>query len=372
MSVNASCRGRVAVRFAAIILGCLVAVPSCAGAPHSRRYSRDKAQAALAKLEKPGLVIGEFTLANRAVIDGDTIRVDGLDSTLRLLCIDTEEIYHHADNQRAAESDFDKYMADKRAASRRPPKTGTPMGVEAAEFAKKYFAGVHRVRLERDHPKEIRGRYGRYLAYVFVEKNGKWENYNIECVRAGMAPYFTKYGYSRRFHDQFVAAEKEARAAKRGIWDPTSKSYQDYDMREAWWNARADFIKKFEQEAVGRDNYIELTNWDAMRRIEQHLDKEVVILATVGDVKIGDRGPTKVLLSRRLFNDFPLIFFDKDVFGSSGIANYKGEFITVRGVVNKYYNKYRKVDVLQIIVSTPGQITGSQVPGIPGTTEEQP
>ena len=106
-------------------------------------------------------------------------------------------------------------------------------------WAKKWFEGVGKVRIERDDPAEIRDRYNRYLAYVLAKKNGVWVNYNVECVRAGMAPYFTKYGYSRRFHKEFVAALAEAKAAHRGIWAPGAMAAPDYPEREAWWNARA-------------------------------------------------------------------------------------------------------------------------------------
>ena len=51
------------------------------------------------------------------------------------------------------------------------------------------------------------------------------------------------------------------------------------------------------------------------------------ILGTVGSVRYGDKGPSRVLLSRRMFNDFPVIFFDKDVFLASGITRYKSEFV---------------------------------------------
>ena len=80
----------------------------------------------------------------------------------------------------------------------------------------KFFEGADKVRLERDHPAEIRDAYQRYLAYVFVQKGGTWVNYNVESVRAGMGPYFPKYGNSRRFHDDFVKAQQEAMEAKRG------------------------------------------------------------------------------------------------------------------------------------------------------------
>ena len=73
--------------------------------------------------------------------------------------------------------------------------------------AEAWFKDVDVVRLERDDAQEIRDRYDRYLAYVFAKKHGTWTNYNVEAVRAGMSPYFPKYGTSRRFHAEFVAAE---------------------------------------------------------------------------------------------------------------------------------------------------------------------
>ncbi|RME25915.1 MAG: hypothetical protein D6806_07085 [Deltaproteobacteria bacterium] len=351
---------RMKNRKAATLIAFLAAalqLTACLGSKRVRRLKRGEIQQVLKRLETPGLVIGEFTLDRNPVVDGDTIRVAGLRTTLRLLAIDTEETFKSEQDRRLYETGFDNYLKLKQGKSKRPVKVATPMGEEAKHFAEEFFKGIHTVRLERDHPKEIRGRYGRYLAYVFARKNGRWVNYNVECVRAGMSPYFTKYSYSRRFHDQFVAAQREAQQARRGIWDPNKEHYRDYPERLEWWNARADFIWQFEQEAMGKDNYIVLTHWDAMRRIEQHLGKEVVMLGLVSDIRLGDKGPTKVLLSRRIGSDFPLVFFDKDVFGSSGIGRYRGEFVKVRGIVTSWFNKWRKRKELQIIVNTPGQIT---------------
>jgi hypothetical protein len=238
------------------------------------------------------------------------------------------------------------------------------MGEAAREFAKDFLAGVKTVRLERDHPREVRGRFARFLAYVLVYKNGRWLNYNIEAVRAGMSPYFTKYSYSRRFHREFVAAEKEARAARRGIWNPRAQAYRDYEERIAWWNARAEFVKTFEQEAAGREDHIVLTHWDAMRRIEAQVGKEVTVLATVSQIRRGENAPTRVMLSRTLFNDFPAVFFDDEVFEQSGLAQYKGEYVALTGVVNVYENKYTRKRQLQILVSLPSQVALSPVPGI--------
>ncbi len=347
----------------AILLLGVFALGSCGGSKRIRRLKKAQVQKRLRALETPGLVIGEFPLAADAVIDGDTIRVAGLRSTLRLLAIDTEETFKNDPDRRLYETGFENYLKVKKGKSLKPPKCATPLGEDAKHFAMKFFEGVRTVRLERDDPKEIRGRYGRYLAYVFVKRSGHWVNYNLETVRAGMSPYFTKYSYSRRFHEQFVKAQKEAQKKGIGIWDPKKEHYRDYDERLAWWNARADFIRQFEKDAKGKDNYIILTNWDAIRRLEKHVGKQVVILGLVGQIKLGDKGPTRVILSRRLNSDFPLIFFDKDVFGSSGVARYKGEFIRAKGVVSRYHNKYKNRDELQMVISLPGQITGA--PNLP-------
>jgi len=347
----------------AIIGFSLVLLPASCQSQASKRYSRKKAQESLKRLGDPGLLIGNFSLARKKpVVDGDTIRVDGLDTTLRLLGIDTEEKYRNNKDRRKAESDWQGYLREKRSKSNRPPKMGTPMGIAATNWAKKFFEEVDILRLERDDPKQVRGRFNRYLSYVFAKKNGQWINYNIECVRAGMSPYFTKYGYSKRFHKEFRAAEKQAKAAKRGIWDPKAKSYGDYDRRRIWWDARANFIRKFYEDSKKNKELIVLTDWDAITKIEQNLNKEVEILGTVGNIRRGDRGPTKVMLSRRMFNDFPIIFFDKDVFGNTGLMTRKREFVRIRGFVNKYHNKRKNRHELQIIVNTPGQVTLSEIP----------
>jgi endonuclease YncB( thermonuclease family) len=337
----------------------LLALVAC-GTPEAQRYSRKQAQASLGTLEAPGVTIGEFRLTR--VVDGDTIRVDGLDTSLRLLGMDTEETFKSEKDRRLYENGWEQYLAVKRGDSKHPVKAATPLGEEAKQFAKDFFEGAGPIRLERDDPREIRDRYDRYLAYALVQKHGSWLVYNVEAVRAGMSPYFSKYGYSRRYHDQFVAAEREARAARRGIWDPAKMHYPDYDERLPWWTARAEFIAGFERQAAGRDDHVNLTQYDALKRIEAQLGKEVTVLGLVGEVRRGDRGPTKVMLSRRLHGDFPLIFFDKDVFASTGLARHVGEFVIVRGVVSEYVNKHNGRRQLQIVVDRPGQIALSEVP----------
>jgi endonuclease YncB( thermonuclease family) len=351
---------KLLLALAAVLVACS---PSC-GHGENSRYTRKEAQKSLTKLEAPGLTIGEFKLTK--VVDGDTIRVDGLDSSLRLLGLDTEETFDHGteENRRLFEAGWESYKKAVRGASSRPVKFATPLGEEARDWASKWFEGVDTVRLERDHPAEIRDRYNRYLAYVLAQKNGTWMNYNVEAVRAGMAPYFPKYGQSRRFHTDFLAAAAEAKAAKRGIWAPGAMAYPDYDEREAWWTARGAFVEEFRKAAEGKPNYIDVTHWDALTKLEELVGKEVFLLGTVDDVRIGEKGPTRVTLARGQFSGFPLIFFDRDVFGTSGIAQWKGEFVTATGVPSIYENKHNHKKQVQIVIDRASQITLSQVPGL--------
>ncbi|MBA3460454.1 MAG: thermonuclease family protein [Deltaproteobacteria bacterium] len=344
-----------------LLVGLLALVTACAPVG-GERYSRKQAQKSLKKLEAPGIVVGEFDLTK--IVDGDTIKVEGLDSSLRLIGDDTEETFKNEADRREAEAGFEAYIKAKKGNSTRPVKGATPMGEQAKVFAKNWFAGVDKVRIERDHPAEIRDRYNRYLAYVFANKKGTWVNYNIEVVRAGMSPYFPKYGNSRRFHAEFVAAQDEAKQAKRGIWQPGAPAYPDYAEREAWWVARGNFVDAFRKEGEGKSNYIDITHWDALQQLEANLGKEVKLLGTVGDVRIGEKGPTRVTLSRRLFADFPLIFFDRDVLGTSGISEWKSEYVIVTGVPTFYENKHNKKKQLQIQIDRASQITLCPVPGL--------
>jgi len=141
-------------------------------------------------------------------------------------------------------------------------------------------------------------------------------------------------------------------------------SYPDYDERLAWWNARGEFVAQFRKEGEGKANYIDITHWDATKQLEDLLGKEVNVLGTVGDVRIGERGPTRVTLSRQQFSDFPLVFFDRDVFTQSGIANWKGEFVWVTGVPTVYENPHNKKKTVQIVIDRASQIRLSQVPGL--------
>lgn len=351
-----------------MLLG-LVLACSLACARSDLRFERSELDRADA-----GLVLGTFPLKENAIIDGDTIKVDGLDASLRLLGIDAEETFKNDKSWRKFEVGWERYLANEQAKTSRPIKVPTPLGMQAKYWTQEFFAGVTNVRIERDHPKEIRDAYNRFLAYVFVERDGQSLNFNVELVRAGMSPYFPKYGYSRRFHEQFVAAQEEARAAKRGIWAEGAQCYQDYDVRLAWWTARAEFVRQFEVDAQEDPSFIVLTRWDSLTVLQANVGDEVEVLGAISDIRQGERGPKRVLLSRRMFSDFPVIFWEDDVFDESGIERYKGEFVRVRGVVTTYTDPRSGRRQVQIEVRDPIQVRlpEYQPPGTLGPDEIDP
>jgi endonuclease YncB( thermonuclease family) len=325
------------------------------------RHQKKQIQESLRPSDTPGLVLGEFTLPSKAVVDGDTLKVSELKNSLRLLHIDTEETFKTKGDRRLFSEGWESYLKAKRGDSPRPVKMATPLGEDGKAFAEKFFEGVERVRLERDHPREIRDRYDRYLVYVFAFKNGGWINYNVECVRAGMSPYFTKYGYSRRFHDSFVEAQKQAQKTAIGIWDESKQHYPDYIQRMEWWNARADFLAKFEADSKDREDTIDLNHWDAFLRLGQSIGKEVVILGSVEEILIGVQAPTRVTLSRQKGARLQLVFFDKAVFESSHILRFLGEYVRATGTVTRYPAQAKDQGVLQIVVRAPNQVIGSEL-----------
>jgi endonuclease YncB( thermonuclease family) len=349
---------RLIVTTFALVLGACAAETT--ESAQAGRYDRLQLEHALAEGEA-GTTMGTFALTNKPVVDGDTIKVVGLDASLRLLGLDCEETFKSEKDWRRYEEGFDQYLKTMQGDSPKPVKVATPLGMDAKKYAFEFFADVDEVRLERDHPKDIRDRYNRYLGYVLAKKGKRWVNYNVECVRAGMSPYFTKYGFATRYHEDFVNAQAEARAAKRGIWDPSKEHYRDYDLRLRWWDARGEFVAEYEADAKGREEFIVLTHWDALERLERYEGREVELLGTVGSIRVGKgNAPTRVMLGRRMFADFPIVFFDDDVYAQTGLENASGEFVRVRGTVTKYKFKGKRgragEEQLQIVVKRPEQI----------------
>lgn len=126
------------------------------------------------------------------VVDGDTIDVqfEGSEERIRLILVDTPETKH-------------------------PQKGVQPFGPEASEFTTSRLSGKD-VTLELGI--EERDRYGRLLAYVFL--NG--ENFNERLLSEGLGRVAV-YPPNTEYLDEFRSAEAEAKAAGKGIW-----SLEDY------------------------------------------------------------------------------------------------------------------------------------------------
>ena len=127
------------------------------------------------------------------VVDGDTLVVapnpfpqSSSGDRIRLLGVDTPESVH-------------------------PSKPVERFGREAAAFTRRLCEG-RRVRLEFE-PGNTRDRYGRTVAYVFLEDNTL---VNAEIIRQGYGHAYTRYPFARM--DEFSALEAETRAARRGLW----------------------------------------------------------------------------------------------------------------------------------------------------------
>jgi len=180
------------------------------------------------------------------VVDGDTLRVElhGADATLRLLCLDTEESFPGGS------------------------KPVTNAGKEATRLARKHFGCKEddglplssvKVDIEFDtsDPEHVcfvrhRGSYERLLCYVY--KSGG-ENYNLKAVRDGLSPYFVKYGRSRLYHKQFLAAEAKAQSSGLMIWNPATNAGvegngRDYASLVPWWNLRDSVVADYREQGL--------------------------------------------------------------------------------------------------------------------------
>jgi micrococcal nuclease len=127
------------------------------------------------------------------VVDGDTIEVelpDGSEEDVRYIGIDTPEVHH--------------------------PTRGEEPGGRAATEINRGLVGDRPVRLEPDV--QLRDRYGRLLAYVWVKRaDGAEVMVNAELVRLGYAQVMT-IPPNVRYAEMLRKLGAEARENHRGLW----------------------------------------------------------------------------------------------------------------------------------------------------------
>ncbi len=86
-------------------------------------------------------------------------------------------------------------------------KRNTEFGKETSDHVKellKHNSGALSGFLEFEAGRR-RGKYGRLLCYVFPQ-NPLQFNLNLYLVRQGYSAYYTSYGHSRKYHDEFREA----------------------------------------------------------------------------------------------------------------------------------------------------------------------
>jgi len=124
------------------------------------------------------------------VVDGDTVvvQIEGRATTLRIIGLDTPETVD-------------------------PRRTVQCFGKEASDMAKILLTGK-RIRIETDESQGERDKYGRTLAYIYMENGVLFNRY---MIAEGYGYEYT-YDLPYRYQAVFKAAEVSARAAKKGLW----------------------------------------------------------------------------------------------------------------------------------------------------------
>ncbi len=135
-------------------------------------------------LETPSaLEPGSYRIAR--AVDGDTLLLDN-GARLRLIGVNTPESVH----------------------PERPPE---PLGAEAAAFTRQMVEGRS---VELTFDRERQDRYGRFLAYVWIDGN----LLNETLIRQGYGRATLQYNYSESMKRRFKNAQTQAQAERLGIW----------------------------------------------------------------------------------------------------------------------------------------------------------
>jgi endonuclease YncB( thermonuclease family) len=129
------------------------------------------------------------------VVDGDTLEIDAPDgdelfTRVRLWGVDTPEM-----------------------ARRDPPTPAEPFAEDATELTRELVQS-RRVRLILE-PHRLRGNYGRLLAFVEMTDGSLL---NEALISAGLSRADDRW--SHRYVERFADLQREAKAAKRGLWGP--------------------------------------------------------------------------------------------------------------------------------------------------------
>jgi len=302
--------------------------------------------------ENDPLVLGTFKITK--VVDGDTFKFENLDGSSRLLGIDTEETFKTDDAAKKTEeisANWDEYYKFEKGDNKMPVKTNSPLGYEAMIWAQEYLKDVENARLELEDENRSLDIFGRHLVYMFIQKDGKEINYNVESVRQGYSPYFNKYGNSKKYHSEFLEAQNYARENKLGIWDPAKKHYPDYEERIEWWNKRAEQLEAFEKKYADNEIYFNLSDESDFKRLSENVGKEIIVFGNISDI-LTKKFPYLLRIPRTKEETFELVVFEDnaDLLTEMDIDSKKEYYTYIKGTLGVYKGKY------QIELKTPDQI----------------
>ena len=93
------------------------------------------------------------------------------------------------------------------------PEKDTEMGIEAAAYTKNALRNAKEIVLELDPASDKYDKYGRYLAWVWLD--GELLQYKL--VEEGYAEIKYIYG-NYKYMDKLYSLQNEAKANKKGIW----------------------------------------------------------------------------------------------------------------------------------------------------------
>jgi micrococcal nuclease len=177
--------------------------PALSGSSSAASSSAGEGAGELYRVNKADLPSSSRALLSRMVkadvaghVDGDTVRVRidspfaGLKAleTIRMIGVDTPETVH-------------------------PSRPVEHFGREASDYTKSRLLGKT-VYLAFDW--DFRDRYGRLLAYIYLDAPEGPRCFNAALIQEGYAHAYTRFAF--QFMDEFRALEEDARREKRGLW----------------------------------------------------------------------------------------------------------------------------------------------------------
>jgi len=74
-----------------------------------------------------------------------------------------------------------------------------------------------------------------FFWYVFVDG----VNFNLDLVRQGLNPYYTKYGLSQKYDQEFREAERYARKHELNIWGDPGLAQKYLKLKSKWGQYRS-------------------------------------------------------------------------------------------------------------------------------------